>query len=228
MGYAPLWRGLEREIRTAAAAALFDAMRARHAVLAPCDSLDAAVRACAGSDIVLDVLVGEYASSRHRVLAAAIALAIKGPLVALASQLERRGAESDSTSMVLLALLQVAARTRTSSRLLRLRLYSETRRRVVRAVIAECRQKAQQDPNDVDTIVPHNGALRDVEDLIDQVQFARSLAESAPHEGESVAEYIARLRARGRRPRTTEVPREFAHQRRPQLDALRDALVRVG
>jgi hypothetical protein len=221
MGYAALWLGLERQIGTPAAAALFDGARVRHEALARCESLRAAVGTRA-AEAVLAALVDEYARSRHPAWAAAVALSMRGMLIPLARRIERGGAESDSTSMVLLALLEVAARTRAPKRRLCLRLYSETRRRVVRAAIAECRRRASRTGDDVDAIVPDDGP-REFETVLDQARFARSLALRAPRAEESVAHYIARVR---RRPR--ELSPELAHHRRQQLDDLRDALTRAG
>jgi hypothetical protein len=221
MGYAALWRGLERQIDTPAAAALFHGARARHQALARCESLHAVVRSRV-ADAVLGALVAEYARSRHSAWAAAVALAMKGMLIPLARKIERGGTESDSTSMVLLALLEVAARPGAPKRRLALRLYSETRRRVVRAAIAECRRRASRTTDDVDAIVPDGGS-RDVETVFDRARFVRTLAARPPRPDESVARYIARLR---RRPR--DLSPELAHHRRQQLDDLRDALTRAG
>ncbi len=221
MGYAALWLGLERQIDTPTAAALFDGARSRHQALARCESLHALVRSRV-ADAVLGALVAEYARSGHPAWAAAVALAMKGMLISLARKIERGGAESDSTSMVLLALLEVAARTRAPRRRLGLRLYSETRRRVVRAAIAECRRRASRTGDDVDAIVP-DGASREFETVLDQARFVRSLVLRAPRPDESVAHYIARMR---RRPR--DLSPELAHHRRQQLDELRDALTRAG
>jgi hypothetical protein len=185
-----------------------------------CESLRAAT--LSRSDSVLAALVIEYSRTRHPAWAAAVATAMRPMLRALARKMERAGADSDSTSMVLLALLEVAGRTRAPKRRLRLRLYSETRRRVVRAALSECRRHAALTADDVDDVVAP-GPPRDAETVLDQMRFARSIARRAPRPDESVAHYVARLR---RRPR--ELPPELAHQRRPHLDELRDALTRVA
>ncbi|HEY3821798.1 MAG TPA: hypothetical protein VGL81_31750 [Polyangiaceae bacterium] len=231
MSHATLWAGLERQIHAPAATALFQSTRTRHRALGGYESLHAAVDARRASseaegDAVLTVLLVEYARSRHPVWAAALAVSMRGALGALAQKIER-GAESDSTSIVLLAFLEVAARFHTSHRRLGLRLYSETRRRVVRSAVGECRRHAQRSPDDVDSIVPDDPAPREFEIVLDRVRFARSLASKDPLRGESVAEYVARLRARGRRPRVRELPGDLAHHRRRNLDELRDALARV-
>jgi len=221
MGYRTLWLGLERQIATQAATTLFVEARARHSALARCESLRAVVQTRAQADAVLAALVTEYARTRHPAWAAAVALSMKGMLIPLARKLERCGADSDSTSMVLLALLEVAARTHTAKRRLGLRLYSETRRRVVRAAIAECRRGAVHSSDDVDCVVAGAGP-RDVESVLDEVRFVRSVVARSPGRGESVAAYVARMR---RRPR--QLPRELAHYRRQHLDELRDALTHV-
>ncbi len=231
MCHATLWAGLERQIHAPTATALFQSTQTRHRALAGYASLHAAVHARrasseAAGDAVLTTLLVEYTHSRHPVWAAALALSMRGALGALAQKIES-SAESDSTSIVLLAFLEVAARFHTTHRRLGLRLYSETRRRVVRSVIGECRRHAQRSPDDVDSIVPDDPAPREFETVLDGVRFARSLASKDPLRGESVAEYIARLRARGRRPRVRELPGELAHHRRRNLDELRDALARV-
>ena len=150
MCHATLWAGLERQIHTPTAAALFQSTQTRHRALAGYESLHAAVHARrasseAAGDAVLTALLVEYAHSRHPVWAAALALSMRGALGALAQKIER-SAESDSTSIVLLAFLEVAARFHTTHRRLGLRLYSETRRRVVRSVIGECRQTRAAQP----------------------------------------------------------------------------------
>lgn len=221
MGYAALWLGLERQIDSRAAAALFDGARARHETLAGFESLRTAIGSRT-ADSVLEVLVTEYSLTRHPAWAAAVALSMKGMLIPLARKIERGGAEGDSTSMVLLALLEAASRVASPKRRLSLRLYSETRRRVVRATVAECRRRAACSSDDVDAIVP-GAAPGDVETLFDQAGFIRSLAQRPPRPGESVAQYIARVR---RRPR--DLCPELAHHRRRQLDELRDAFTRVG
>jgi hypothetical protein len=231
MCHATLWAGLERQIDAPTAAALFQSTQTRHRALAGYESLHAAVQARrasseAASDAVLTALLVEYAHSRHPVWAAALALSMRGALGALAKKIES-SAESDSTSIVLLAFLEVAARFHTSHSRLGLRLYSETRRRVVRSAIGECRRHAQRSSDDVDSIVPDDPAPREFEIVLDRVRFARWLASKDPLRGESVAEYIARLRARGNRRRARELPGELAHHRRRNLDELRDALARV-
>jgi hypothetical protein len=220
MGYRALWLGLERQIDTDAARGLFHAARPRHVALHGCESLKAA--SLARSDGVLAALVTEYARTRHPAWAAAVATAMRPMLITLARRIDRAGADSDSTSMVLLALLEVSARTRAPKRRLRLRLYSETRRRVVRSAIAECRRHAPLTTDDVDEIDP-DGAEGEVETVLDRARFVRSIAVKAPRPDESVARYVARLR---RRPR--ELAPELAHHRRRHLDELRDALTRVG
>jgi len=180
MAYRTLWLGLERQIGTDTAQRLFHAARPRHVALQVCESLRAAT--LSRSDSVLAALVIEYARTRHPAWAAAVATAMRPMLRALARKMERAGADSDSTSMVLLALLEVAGRTRAPKRRLRLRLYSETRRRVVRASLSECRRHAALTADDVDDVVAP-GPPRDAETVLDQMRFARSIARRAPRPG---------------------------------------------
>ncbi len=220
MAYGSLWLGLERQIDTDSAQALFHAARLRHVALRVCESLSAAARS--RSDSILAALVAEYARTRHPAWAAAVATSMRPLLRTLARKVERAGADSDSTSMVLLALLEAAGRTRDPKRHLRLRLYAQTRRRVVRRAVSECRRHAALSADDVDEVVAP-GATRDAETFVDHVRFARSMARQEPRPDESVARYVARLRRR-----RGELTPELAHHRRRHLDELRDALTRVG
>jgi hypothetical protein len=227
-----VWQGLERQILSPAARALFNDARSRHAALGAYESLAAAVAVRrngddVAADAVLSALIAEHAKRRHPVWAAALAVAMRGPLEALARKIAWC-AESDATSIVLLAFLEVAAhdRTETAQRRLGLRIYSETRRRIMRLLARERRHGTERADDDIDSVVPHQVESFDIETAMDQRSIARSLAAQAPMRSESVAQYVARVRTPGKR--TRELEPELAHQRRPVLDQVRDAFARIA
>jgi hypothetical protein len=227
MGRTALWAGFDRQIRSPAAVEAFRAARTRRPALAPYDSLAEVVgceRDCATDDALLSAFVAEHRSTSNPVWLAALTARMKGPLRMLVRRIE--SVEGDPASVVLLAFLEVATRSRVKRRL-GFRLYSETRRRVLRGVARQWKHAVGHSSFDIDAIITGPGARNEVECVVDMVRLARALASNARRPDESPAHYVARLRGPRRDRTCKDVSSSLAHQRRQGLDDLRNALVRA-
>jgi hypothetical protein len=138
----------------------------------------------------VSAILTEYRASRRSVWAAAAILAMAPLLRSLARVRRTASDERDEESIVVSAFLEAVNLIATSDRIA-LRLYSETRRRVLHPRRAWIEDVCQRSGRDVDAIAGTNANA--IEPLIDRARFVVRARASSPQPGESLAAYVERL-----------------------------------
>lgn len=227
MGQIQIWRGLGREVRAAGSRLAFERARQRHAALHPYPDLAAAVAGAAARrreqrDGIVAALVHEYRESRESVWSAAAILAMAPLLASLERVLKNaRPERNDAKSIVLAAFLEALNRVSTKDRAA-LRLYSETRRRVLRARRTSLEDRGRRSSKDVDAMCSRAEELS-IEAQLDRARFVRHAATMAPKPGERPAAYVERLAPSTTRRGSQRRSARLGHQRSASLADLREA-----
>lgn len=221
-----IWHGLEREVGAAGSAA-FDRARARQLALRPYRDLSAAVDAARRGrgggerDAIVGALLAEHHATGRSVWTAAAILAMTPLLLSLARRVESTSRErNDGKSIVVAAFLEAVNQIHSADRIT-LRLYSETRRRVLRPYRPSVEDHARRSGRDVDQV--ERGVEAGIEALLDQARFVLRARDLAPSPGEKPAVYVERVqpsRSRHERRRRHEL---LSNQRAASLADLRAA-----
>jgi hypothetical protein len=195
MGQVDIWRGLEREIYAEGGRAAFEQACQRHEALRHYPDLATAVGVaaacrCEERDAIVGAFVAEHRASRAAFWAAAAILATAPLLASLMRALKRaRRERNDEKSIVLAAFLEAVNHVGTAGRIT-LRLYSETRRRVLRPRRRSVEDRGHRSSKDVAELESGEDGL----DLqLDQIRVVRRADAMAPEPGERPAAYIERL-----------------------------------
>jgi hypothetical protein len=226
MRQSDIWHGLEREVRAKGSRLAFDQARARHAALRAYPDLASAVNAAMRSlrdderDAIVVALLAEYRETRGGPWSAAAILAMTPLLLSLVRRARRSPCErSDAKSNVLAAFLQAANQIATADRIA-LRLYSETRRRVLRPRRVNIEDFGRRSTVNVDHLWRAGDDMDSLLDAARLVLLARALV---PARGETLAAYAERLLP-SRCPRERRRRREaLKNQRAATLADLRSA-----
>jgi hypothetical protein len=188
-----IWRGLEREVRAIASCAAFELARERHEALRPYADLSTAAAAaqgrCEQRDAIVAALVAEHHATGASPWSAAVILAMAPLLRSVARVLRDMSVDAvDAEPSVLMAFLEAVSQITTSDRIA-LRLYSETRRRVLRSRRATLEDVCRVSL-DVDAVA-HGGAS--IEGRLDEARFVLRARVLAPEPGETPVAYLERL-----------------------------------
>jgi hypothetical protein len=226
MSLMEIWHGLEREVRAEGSGVAFQRARERREALRAYPDLAAAVAAaaqcrCEQRDGIVAALLAERRATGASVWSAAAILAMAPVLAFLVRVLKGApGVRNDEQSIVLAAFLEAVNQIGTPDRI-SLRLYSETRRRVLRRRRASLDASGRRCTRDVDTLERADDLS--VESRLDQARFVLLARAVEPEPGERPAAYVERLapsRTRGQRRHRREL---LSNQRIASLSDLREA-----
>jgi len=174
----------------------FEEAQSRREALRPFVTLADAARAAARTrnqvrrDGIVAALVAEYRATPSALWSTALLAAMAPALASIARGLELRLEKKDARSTVQLAFLEGVKRIATEDRIA-FRLYSETRRRVLRHRRTRIEDAAT--PCSVDVAKLAHKTPLCIEALLDVVRFARRARTFPPAAGERPTEYVERI-----------------------------------